>query len=241
MRKFFKWNTVRVVLMFGLVLFLYAFTSHRNEKRKLIKSDVVITGDGGLYIPYETVNKLLIENKNHVTAIEKEQLDLNKLEKALNNHSMIEKSEVFVTVDGVLKAVVKQKTPIVRVLDANGSFYIDYEGNKMPLSEIQSARIPLVSGANDIINSGNLNELFRIIYDDDFLRKNIIGIEVMHNGSIRMANRNYDYVIEFGRARSIERKFDNYKAFFQKASADSTLEMYKKVNLRFTQQVVCTK
>ncbi|MBF6609000.1 MAG: cell division protein FtsQ [Flavobacterium sp.] len=241
MKKYFKWNNVRLILMFGLILFLYSFTSLRNEHRKLVKSDIVITGDGGLYIPYETVNKLLIENKNHVTAIEKEQLDLNKLEKALNNHSMIEKSEVFVTVDGVLKAVVKQKTPVVRVIDETGSFYIDYQGDKMPLSEIQSARIPLVSGPIELINSGNLHELFRIIYDDDFLRKNIIGIEVMQNGSIRLANRNYDYVIDFGSAKSIKRKFENYKAFFQKASADNSLEKYKKVNLKFTQQVVCTK
>jgi cell division protein FtsQ len=30
---------------------------------------------------------------------------------------MIEKSDVFVSIDGVLKAVVKQKTPIARVLN----------------------------------------------------------------------------------------------------------------------------
>jgi cell division protein FtsQ len=40
---------------------------------------------------------------------------------------MIEKSDVFVSIDGVLKAVVKQKTPVARVL-RSGSFYVDYEG-----------------------------------------------------------------------------------------------------------------
>jgi cell division protein FtsQ len=36
-------------------------------------------------------------------------------------------------------------------------------------------------------------------------------------------------------------KFKNYKAFFQKAVLDSSLYNYKKIDLRFTQQVVCTK
>jgi cell division protein FtsQ len=35
---------------------------------------------------------------------------------------MIEKSDVFVSIDGVLKAVVKQKTPVAQVLDRSGSF-----------------------------------------------------------------------------------------------------------------------
>ncbi len=48
------------------------------------------------------------------------------MEKTINKNPMIEKSEVYVTIDGVLKAVVKQKTPIARVFDNNGSFYYDY-------------------------------------------------------------------------------------------------------------------
>jgi cell division protein FtsQ len=56
-----------------------------------------------------------------------------------------------------------------------------------------------------------------------------------------MSNRNYDYQIDFGRMLNEEKKFKNYKAFFQKAVLDSTLYKYKKVSLRFRHQVVCTK
>lgn len=239
--RYFKWINIRVFLMFGLILVLYSFTTDRNNNRKLIKTDVIFEGSDDLFIEAETVNKLLIEKKSQLASIKKEQVDLNKLEKSLNNHSMIEKSEVYVTVDGVLKAVIKQKTPIVRVVTATSSFYIDYEGNQMPLSTVQSARIPLVSAANDQIEKKEVQQLFRYIYDDEFLKKNIIGIEIGPKGGVRLANRNYSYTIDFGQPISIERKFANYKAFFQKASADSTLLKYKRVNLKFTQQVVCTK
>ena len=154
---------------------------------------------------------------------------------------MVEKSEVFVSIDGTLKAVVKQKTPIVRIMDGSGSFYIDYEGSVMPLSEIHAARVPLVSGTIEGRNRKGLYKLFKFIYDDDFLRKNIIGIEILPSGSLIMMNRNFNYQIEFGKTINIERKFNNYKAFFQKAVLDSTINKYRVINLKFTQQVVCTK
>ncbi len=239
--KFFNWTSIRLALMFVLVIFLFSFTSIRNEHRKLSKSVVIFLNDTVSYIDGETVNKLLIENKRDASSIQKDKLDLNNLEKLINSNPMIEKSEVFISIDGVLKARVKQKTPIARVFDGFSSFYIDYQGGVMPLSDKITARVPIVSGKIDKNNSEVFNRLLRCIYKDDFLKKNIIGIEILSDGSLKMMNRNFDYVIEFGKIVNTERKFNNYKAFFQKAVTDSSLYKYKKINLRFTQQVVCTK
>jgi len=220
--KRFNWITIRLVLMFGLVIVLFSFTSNRNENRKLTKTKVIFVGENASFLKQETVNKLLIENNADASAIRKDKLDLNKLEKAVSSDPMVEKSEVFVTIDGVLKAVVKQKTPIVRVFDGKRSFYIDYKGNTMPLSANFTARVPLVLGVIRKQNSEALAELFRKIYDDEL-------------------NRNFDYQIDFGGAKNVDAKFRNYKAFFQKAVVDSSLYKYRKIDLRFTQQVICTK
>ncbi|TRX42250.1 cell division protein FtsQ/DivIB [Flavobacterium restrictum] len=239
--KGFNWTNIRLLLMVVLVIFLFSFTSKRNEKRKIVKSVVVFVGENTLFIKQETVNKLLIENKKEVQSIRREDLDLNKLEKAIGAQAMIDESDVFVSIDGVLKAVVKQKTPIARIFDNGTSFYIDYKGNNMPLSANFTARVPLVSGEINAKNKKDLTEIFRAIYNDAFLKKNIIGIQIMPNGSLLMLNRNFDYQIDFGSVRNAERKFKNYKAFFQKAVSDSVLTKYKKIDLRFTEQVVCTK
>lgn len=239
--KLFNWTNIRLGLMFVLVIFLFSFTSNRNKKRKLTKLAVVFVGDNAPFVKQETVNKLLIENKRDPSGIQKVELDLNKLEKTLDTQEMIEKSDVYVSIDGVLKAVVKQKTPIARVFEDGGSFYVDYEGNRMPLSTNFTARVPLVSGVINKKNNEDLAKLFRVIYEDPFLKKNIIGIQIMPNGSLKMLNRNFNYQIDFGRLMNMELKFKNYKAFFQKAVLDSSLYKYKKIDLRFTEQVVCTK
>lgn len=239
--KILTWTNIRLVLMITLVIFLFSFTSHRNALRKVRKTEVVFVGENSLFLKPEMVNKLLIEKNQDLKTIHKVDLDLNKLEKSINHHEMIQKADVFVSVDGVLKAVVEQKTPVGRVFDETGSFYIDYEGSKMPLSDNYTARVPLVSGEITAVKKEKLSEVLKMIAGDDFLKKNIIGVQVLPNGSLIMANRNYDYQIDFGRTINIERKFKNYKAFFQKAVLDSTLNKYQRINLKFTKQVVCIK
>ena len=235
------WTNVRLVLMIGLVVFLYSFTSKRNNARKTDKVIVEFVNNAELFVSYETVNKLLIENAGDLKTIGKDKVVLNKLEKSLNEHDMIQKSEVFVSINGVLKAVVTQRTPIARIFSEEGSFYIDSKGNRMPLSEIQTARLPIVLGEITDKNENEMYDLLWLIYNDDFLKKNITGIEILPSGSLRMTNRNYNYDIEFGKMVEVERKFDNYKAFFQKAVQDTLADKYKVINLKFTQQVVCTK
>jgi len=239
--KIFTWTNIRLVLMIAVVIFLYSFTSHRNAMRKIKKTEVVFVGEKNLFLKPETVNKLLIEKNQDLKTLKKDGLDLNKLEKSINQQKLIEKADVFVSVDGVLKAVVKQKTPLGRVFDETGSFYVDNEGNSMPLSDNYTARVPLLSGEITVVKKEKLSEVLRMIAEDDFLKKNIIGVQVLPNGSLIMANRNYDYQIDFGRTINIETKFKNYKAFFQKAVSDSTLNKYKRINLKFTKQVVCIK
>ena len=235
------WINARLILMVVVVIFLFSFSAKRNSERKIVKSEVIFIGNDELFITHETVNKLLIEKNKDLKTINKVDLDLKKLEMSINKQKMIQKGDVSVSVDGVLKAVVKQKTPVGRVFDEAGSFYIDYEGNKMPLSDNYTARVPLLSGEITVVKKEKLSEVLRMINEDEFLKKNIIGVQVLTNGSLIMANRNYDFQIDFGRTINIEKKFKNYKAFFQKAVLDSTLKKYKKINLKFTKQVVCIK
>lgn len=238
--KKIKWNDVRLVLMLGLVIFLYSFSSKRNETRNFRAAEIEFAENEN-FITLEKVNKLLIQSYGNVTGVQKVKLDLDNVEKRLDKDPMIEKAEVYATVDGKLKAKIKQRTPVARVYSGTSSYYIDYHGEKMPVSDSYTARVPLVTGEVDKVEKQKLKNLLCYIHDDDFLKKNIIGMEIRPTGGITMMNRNYDYQIMFGRVVNMEKKFNNYKAFFQDAVKDTLIEQYKTINLKFTQQVVCTK
>jgi cell division protein FtsQ len=235
------WINIQLIAIILVVVFLYSFTSNRNEKRKIIKTQIEIKDNAAPFLTTAMVNKLLIDNFGGTLSIQKDGLDLKKIEQSINKHSMVDNSQVYVSVDGKIEAVVKQKIPVARFFDENSSFYIDYKGGKIPLSNNFSARVPLVYG--DIQNpySNKIIGFLQTIYNDDFLKKNIIGIKILADGSLIMKSRNYEYDIIFGRTINMERKWNNYKAFYQKAVQDTLIDSYKRINLKFTKQVVCTK
>jgi len=235
-----NWNYIKLIGLLGLVIFLYAFTSKRNLGRKITDVDIKFKGGNTLFVTEETVSKLLIQNNHNVTSVPKEILDLNGLESALNSNPMIKKAEVYVAVNGALTAEIIQKTPIARV-NTNASYYIDDEGSFMPLSSNYTARVPLVTGA---VKKNNLDELFVIakkVRNDDFLKKHVVEIHQDVNSELTLRLRQYDFKVLLGNTKSMNKKINNLKAFYQKALKDKTLNSYSHVNLRFGNQVVCTK
>jgi cell division protein FtsQ len=187
------------------------------------------------------VNNLLIQKFGGASTIQKDKVDLNTLEAVLDDHEMIEKAQVFSTIDGFLSTRITQKTPIVRVITDDESYYLDSKGNRMSLSENFSARVPLVTGEISERNCKPFLFLFNEIKKDDFLSKNITGAQIMTSGNVVLTNRSYDYKIVFGKPINVEKKLKNYKAFFQHAIKDTVIKSYKEVNVMFTQQVVCKK
>lgn len=234
-----KWKIVRLVLATVTAIALFSFTNIRNARRTVTKLDIKFTDGQPPFITYPMVNKLLIQNKGNVTDIAKEKLVLNTLETVLNTNQLIREAQVFMTVNGRLEARINQRKPIARIQGPE-SYYLDADGKKMPLSPVFSARVPLITG---IVNNSTVGELYKLadyIENDEFLKKNIIGI---HSGvrDISLKVRTYDFEIIIGSAEALEAKFRNFKAFYQKALKDQTLNNYKVVNLKFDNQVVCTK
>jgi cell division protein FtsQ len=171
--------------------------------------------------------------------VAKEILDLNRIERALNSNKMIQSAHVYVTVNGQLDVSITQRTPIARV-SGTTSYYIDTEGERMPLSSVYAARVPLVTGSVTTQNLKDTYAVSKYINDDSFLKTNVIGIHCANN-EFKLQLRSDNFVVVIGDAKELQRKFTNFKAFYQKALKDNSLNNFSKVNLQFGNQVVCTK
>lgn len=236
-----KWEILRLIAMLMVLVFLYSFAKHRSENRKISAVKVEFQGYTKMFLTYEMVNNLLIQNLKHTSNIQKDDIDLIDLENKLEKHPLIENAEVYISTDGQLITKIKQKTPIARVVNTNRNFYMDKRGDIFETSNVYSARVPLISGEmSKEYKSGYVHTL-KTIAKDNFLRKNIIAVKITNDGGMKMLTRDYDYELIFGKPILIERKFKNYKAFYQFAQRDSLLPKYKSINLMFTQQVVCAK
>lgn len=226
-------------MLFGLVFFLFAFAEKRNSDRKITDVNLHFTNSENLYLTEEAVNKLLIQNEVKVQSVGKETLDLSEVERALDAHEMIENAEVYVNIDGIFGVTITQRKPIARIMGPE-SYYLDRQGKRMPLSEYYSARVPLITG----ISENELEELFPLvdyIRQDPFLTRHITGLHRKAGAMYELEMRQLDFLVAFGKVNDIDNKFNNLKAFYQKGMKDKKLNAYKKVDLRFGQQVVATK
>lgn len=232
---------IKGLFLIVLIAFLFGFSSKRNKVKKIDDIKIMFENGDNLFITYEMVNKLLIQNYKELQSQPKENIFLNKLEKTLLSNEMIENAEVFLSIDGQLGAIITQKTPIARVNQDEQSYYIDSKGKKMPLSSNYSARVPIVEGISNGQVSNDTYTLAKMIYEDDFLKKQIVGIEQLENNEFILKTRIGDQIVELGDLRNIDIKIKKLKAFYQKTMQDKTLDKYKKINLVYNDQVVCTK
>jgi len=230
---------IKIALALVIIGVLYGFTNHRNEERKLIGVDVEFTDENSPFITLSTVNKLLIQNSDSVTSIAKETLVLKEMESRLMEHPMVRDAEVFVTVDGELKAEIEQRKPIGRVA-GTPNYYVDEDGKKMPLSKVYAARVPLITGTSKN-NFTELTPLLLKLQDDEFMSQSVVGLHQNRNGTVELKMRKMDFKVFFGKVKDMDLKFQNYKAFFKKAKKDKTLTVYDMVNLQFGHQVVAIK
>lgn len=235
-----NWDYIKLVVLLGLVIFLYAFSSARNSNRMVTEPKVTFTGESNLFITNENVSKLLIVNSGGLKNIPKETLVLNKLENALKSSAMIKKAEVYLTVNGSLNAKIEQKTPIARV-STDLSYYVDDNGLYMPLSNNFSARVPIVTGFVDKNNLKNIYIVANKVKEDEFLKKHVIEIHQSNNKVLYLKLRQCQFLVQLGSVKFLDKKINNLKAFYLKNQNKQTLKIYSKINLQFENQVVCTK
>ena len=235
-----NWNYIKLAFLSVAVIALYGFADQRSKKRKVADVSVKFVGDNNLYLTEDAVNKLLIQNYGPVKNRAKEQLVLNTIEEVILSNDMVKNAQVYLTVNGELISKIVQRKPIGRV-EGVSKFYLDDLGERMPLSKQHSARVPIITGK---ITGRTLEDAYVIlnyINEDDFLRKNVIGIHSEEEGNYQLKFRMENFVVNLGGVDNLNTKFKNFMAFYAKAAKDNSLEDYAIVSLEFNNQVVCTK
>ena len=235
-----NWDYIKLTFLSVAVVALYGFAGQRNQQKKVENVTVKFVGESNLYLTEDAVNKLLIQNYGPLKNTPKEQLVLNTIEEILLSNDMVKNAQVYLTVNGELVSKIVQRKPIGRI-EGVSKFYLDDQGKRMPLSKYHSARVPIITGK---ITGKTLDDAYVIldyINQDDFLRKNVIGIHIEEEGNYQLRFRMENFVVNLGGVDNLNKKFKNFMAFYAKAAKDNSLEDYATVSLEFNNQVVCTK
>jgi len=186
----------------------------------------------GIDLTQEMVDKLLIQNQEPVQNKAKSIIDLQEIEHTIVSNPFIESASVYLTIDGLLKARVKQRTPIAPVDSGGEMYYLDKEGVRVPLSNHYSARVLLVTGQFEAEDDQEIKSFVQRILADDFLKKEIIGLHKTQKNEWVLDTRIGNQKIEFGSLERISVKFKKLKAFYNTTFEDQTINKYRTINLK---------
>lgn len=249
------------VLTLAGVVFLLSFVSKAKEQQTFTKPIIKID--------YETENRFVDEEDilsqvlgvNDTGELLLKQFNVTELEEKLSSNSSIKEVQVYKTIDGQLNIEVKQRRPIVRVFSKNDSYYIDEKGNLMLCSNKYTSRLPVVSGnINEPFskrykfNYQNLHDTLttKTLLDDIFKMADYIDKSEFWKAQIEQihVNKVYDFElvpkvgnhkIVFGGTDNLESKFEKLMIFYKKGLSKTGWNEYSEINLKFKNQVVCTK
>lgn len=163
------------------------------------------------------------------------------LEEKINKVPYVKKAEVYSSLSGSLVVEINQRNPVVRILQGQG-YYIDEEGKNMPLSTKYTSRVLVVSGAvNEQLIKEELFDLVKFITNDEFWNSQITQIHVNNEKEYILVPRVGDHKIELGGIDNYQEKFKKLYALYTDGFAKTGWNKYNKINLKYENQVVCTK
>lgn len=264
----FRKIIVIVLWIIGLSGLLASLAFATGKEKNVVAENLYVSVNNtevNTFIDEEDVKEFFKDRNDSILHTSLKNIDVNSLEKALNSHPAVENADIAVDVNGDVTIDVTQRTPLVRVMNMDGeSYYIDDKSKLMPLSDKYTARVLIATGyiiepfasryqfsVNDIAKHevfskvSVLDDIYSIsafIAKDSVLASLIHQINVTPDKELELYPSIGNHKIIFGEAKDFEEKFEKLKMFYTDGlNKTDGWNKYSTINIKYKNQVVCTK
>ncbi len=237
-----------------LAAFFLLFTAVERARGERVceRLQIMVDNSKGVHFLNEKdIREFLKDREDSLVGRRLTSLSLHELEKELNRIPEVKDSEVFHELDGTLRVRVTQRRPIARFIEDDGeSYYWDRRGDRMPLSDGYTARVPVVTGnaQDSVFVKGTESErgerfykLLLRVHQDPFWSKQIQELHINPQGVIELLPLVGKQRVIFGDLKDYEKKLRKLKVFYREASVHTGLAQYDTLDLRYGDQVVGKK
>ncbi|MCB0819601.1 MAG: hypothetical protein KDC13_03180 [Bacteroidetes bacterium] len=245
-----------------LALALFSFVNQRRKNALCTSVKVEFTGNPELqFVGKEDVLDLLYSKGFRIEQVAVGSINLMEIEKELTRHPAIKSTEAFFTSGNVLNIRVQKREPVLRVIDSSGeSYYLDEDGEYMPLQDSYTARVPVASGVimekmpgvtmKEIMQSDSLqkvcilDDLYMIssaARRDTFIWAQMEQLNVLPDREIELIPAIGPGKVLLGDASGISDKFNRFSLFYKEGLPKAGWNTYSSINLKFNNQIICTQ
>lgn len=218
---------------------------YSNRKQKILKCKSynieidVNSKDTLLY--KKDINNILIKSSDSIVGKHYKRINMLKIENEIKKFKYVKSAKVYGDLFGEITLQAEPYQPVIRVFTTkNESFYLDEQGTK--ISSDRPAYVLVANGNFD--NEKSINELLKLlqlIKNDSFLASQIGEIYRSENGIYNLTPIIGNHEIILGRADNFEDGLFKLKLFYEKGLNRNNWNEFKKIDVRFRDQVVCSK
>ena len=251
-----------VIAVLGLFVSL-GFSSRESDKVPC--RDITIQVDhstDNFFVTENDVMDMILSKGDSLKGSPITSIPIAVYERHISANPSVKRAEVYTKHNGIFAVKVYQREPIIRVFNTEGvSFYLDVEGTIMPTSKTYTARVPVASGfitdklfemerhnvktmSDSLKEKSCLDELFELatfIKTHDRWKSQIQQIRVEPNGELTVVPTVGDHHILIGSTDKLELKFKKLHLFYMKGLNKTGWDQYSHINLKYKDQVICTK
>ena len=160
----------------------------------------------------------------------------------LEENRLIKRADCFKTVDGIVRIKISQRIPVLRIFSIRESYYIDNEGEKMPVPDNFATYVPIASGyIDDDYAKNQLFEFALFLNQDKFWNSQIKQIYVAQNRDIELTPAVGNHQVILGKIENYKENLEKLRLFYEKGLSKVGWDKFSVINLKFKNQVVCTK
>jgi cell division protein FtsQ len=232
-----------VLLVLAYLIFAIVHFSGDPSAKKCTSLTIVLKDENAqAYVSPAEIREILTNRHCRIVGKQLRDIDFQRIEHLAETHKMVSRAECFSTPSGQVMLNIWQVSPVLRIMQDGGSYYIDEKGQRSGISFNSAADVPVASGV--ICDSLSVRRLYRmamLLRNDLFWNAQIEQIYVEPNGEWLLIPCVGDYEIEFGLPNEVEDKLQRLRLFYQKALPKVGWERYSKISVKYKNQIVCTK
>ena len=234
---------VATLLLAYLSFAVYYANSYTNQKSicKGIMVNIVNAEERQYLTNNDIINSI---TKARLSPVGKDLASVNTtaIEKKIMENRLIKRAECYKTVDGNVRIKIYHRTPVLRVFTNRENYYVDNDGEIMPVPENFAAYVPVATGfIEDNFAKKQLFEFTMFLQQDKFWNSQIKQIYVAQNGDIELTPAVGNQNIILGKIEDYKENLEKLRLFYDKGINKVGWNRYSVINLKFKNQVVCTK
>lgn len=253
-------NFIKWIILLSYLILIMGFV--KRERQSELCGNIYYSIDKTHeFVDTADIHHLLVNDSLYPLGLPVKEIKSKKIEDCIENHKAVKYAEVYEEINGDFNIKVKQKDPLMRIITkSNMQYYVDEELEFMPTGYNYTADVPVLSGylpdntvryymqGKDSLISKEIEfTMEEILSFADYIHKDelwsdmIVQVYINKDNEFELVPRVGDHIIILGSLDNYKYKMKKLEAIYKKALPEYGWKYYETINLKYSNQVVCSK